>query len=254
MENNELLAIITAITDIQRQTISDDAIQLMMETRAKPDPYSSEDTKELDTAMSKAWGEFPKIGYNRDNPFFKSNYADLQIIIDTIRPLLAKNGLYISYFTEITAEGMTILRTRLRHASGQWIETRARIIPQKNDQQSYGSCLTYNRRYSILSLLGLGVADDPHDDDAEREMVPVRDVKSKGVAINTKYNPQEEKYEPITREQREELEYELTEYPDIVELVLEGLKIQSIADMPKSKFMVSITRIRDIKNARNGLK
>jgi hypothetical protein len=36
-------------------------------------------------------------------------------------------------------------------------------------------------------------------------------------------------------------------------MVLDGLKIQALADMPKSKYMVSVERVRAIKNARNGI-
>ena len=61
-----------------------------------------------------------------------------------------------------------------------------------------------------------------------------------------------ESFEAITREQIEELEYELAEYPDLAESILDGLRIQSLADMPKSQYGVSIRRIREIKQLRNG--
>jgi hypothetical protein len=35
---------------------------------------------------------------------------------------------------------------------------------------------------------------------------------------------------------------------------MDGLKIQSIADIPKSKFNIAIRRVREIKNMRNGIK
>jgi hypothetical protein len=82
-------------------------------------------------------------------------------------------------------------------------------------------------------------------------MYSQREVKSKGVAINAKYDPRDVTKETITKEQLNELEYELAEYPDIAEMVLDGLKIQSLADIPKSKFQVSATRIREIKRIRN---
>ncbi len=61
-------------------------------------------------------------------------------------------------------------------------------------------------------------------------------------------------YETITREQIEEIEYELADpqFHDIVPQILDGLKIQSIADMPKSKFLIAIRRIREIKQLRTG--
>lgn len=218
-----------------------------------PEPYESKDTEKIHTALAKAQGEFKPIGYNRENPYFKNKYADFDSIVRTIRPALANNGLSITQQTIINPEGSTILKTKLRHNSGQWIETRARVLPTKSDAQSYASALTYMKRYSFTALLNITTTDDVSDDDAERIMYDVRNVKAKGVALNTKYNPKEETIDVITKEQLEELEYELGDYDDIAEMVLDGLKIQSLADMPKSKFLPAIQRIRSIKNAREGV-
>ena len=80
-------------------------------------------------------------------------------------------------------------------------------------------------------------------------MVNTRDVIAKGPSI--KYNPKDQSFDTITREQLDEMEYELSEYPDIADQVLNGLQIQSLADCPKSKYQVSMTRIREIKKLRN---
>ncbi len=217
------------------------------------DPYESEDTKEVNTALAKAQGEFPQIGLNRENPYFKSKFADLNSIVMAVKPYLAKNGLSVTQQVILTKDGMTILVTKLRHISGQWISTKARILPVKNDPQSYASYLTYMKRYSFISLLNITTSDDTTDDDAERNMYDVRDAKSKGVALNNKYNPKDQNGETITPEQLSEIEYELAAYDDIADMVLDGLKIQSLADMPKNKYAASIQRIREIKRAREGL-
>jgi hypothetical protein len=218
------------------------------------DPYESEQTHEIAAALAKAQGEFPKIGMNQENPYFKSGFADLNNIVRSVRPALSKNGLSVTQQTKILAEGATILVTRIRHSSGQWIESRVRIIPPKNDMQSYASTLSYMKRHSLMALLNITIDSDYSDDDAEVAMVSQRETFAKGTAINRKYDPREQSAEVISKDQLDELEYELAQYPDIAEMVLEGLKIQSLADMPKSKYMVSLERIRTIKNARNGIK
>lgn len=215
------------------------------------DLYESEKTNEINAALSKAQSEFPEIGPNRQNPYFKSNYTDLYEIMKNVRPALSKNGLSITQQTKIQNEGATILVTKLRHTSGQFIETRARVIPAKNDAQTYGSALTYMKRYSLISLLNITVSKDPSDDDAEVQMADARQIIAKGPSI--KYNPKEEAYQPISKEQLEELEYELEEYPDIGEEIMDRMQLQSLADMPKSKYLVSLKRVREIKNLRNGL-
>jgi hypothetical protein len=218
------------------------------------DPYESEQTDLLDTALAKAALEYTRIGFNCENPYFKSSYADLDAIMWAIRPVLARHGCRIEYKTKLADDGATILHCRVKHSSGQWSESRARIIPTKNDQQSYASALTYMKRHQVMAILNVTISEDYTDDDAERNMAEHRGIQEKGVALNTKYNPKENTSETITREQREELEYEMAEFPDILTMVLDGLKIESLADMPKSKFHASAERIRKIKNARLGIK
>lgn len=218
----------------------------------KEDRYESEQIKDLVAALSKAQGAYPSIGADRENPYFKSSYADLDMILKAVRPCLALNGLSFTQDTRFSADGSTILHTRLYHSTGQWIETRARILPVKNTPQEYGSCLTYNKRYSAMALLGITVAKDPTDDDAEVAMVHAREIIAKGPS--NKYNPKDQSHDTITKEQIDELEYELVDAPDLAEMVLDKLQIQSLADMPKSKYMVSLQRIREIKAKRSGTK
>lgn len=230
------------------------ALSQKLDTIRKPEPKParSETLNELFTALAKAQGEMRTAGLNAENPYFKSAYADMAEIVRVSRPALTKNGLTVIQQIMPNDDGQNILHTILAHSSGQWIETRMRILPSKPDVQSLASYITYLRRYSYAAIVGVVSADE--DDDGEKAVHADREVVAKGVALNTKYNPKEQSYETISKDQLDELEYELAEYPDIAEQVLSGLKIQSISDMPKNKFLVSINRIRDIKNLRKGNK
>ena len=246
MNINDLLKFAASLKDLV-------ATQAEEIANKKPiDSYESADVKEISAAFAKAQGEFPVIGMNRENPYFKSNYTDLDLIVRSIRPSLSKNGLSFTQQIQMTEDGATMLHTRLRHCSGQWIESRNRVIPAKNDQQTYGSALTYQKRYALMALLGLTTSQDLADDDAEVAMVSARDIIAKGPS--TKYNPKEQSFEPVTKEQLEELEYELSEVPDLAEEIMDKMKIQSLADLPKSKYQVSLQRIREIKEARRGVR
>ena len=127
-----------------------------------------------------------------------------------------------------------------------------RILPSKPDVQSLQSYITYIRRSAYSALIGVTVSDE--DDDAELAVHQDREVTAKGVALNTKYNPRENSYESLTKEQLDEVNYELQDYPDIAEQVLSGLQIQNLADIPKSKYSVSLRRIREIKQMRENNK
>jgi len=212
--------------------------------------HRSEYINELSSALAKAQSEMPTAGLRSENPYFKSSYADLAEIVRVSRPYLTKNGLSVTQQILTNDDGGTVLHTILMHSSGQWIETCMRVLPPKNDIQTLGSYITYLRRYTYAALVGVVAADE--DDDGEKAQAVHRETFAKGVALNTKYNPREESAEVVTKEQLEELEYELAEYPDICEMILEGLKIQSLADMPKTKYSASIRRVREIKQVRSG--
>lgn len=249
MESVELLRLLDELKDLRNRLEEYSKIKV-----SPQQPYQSTEIKELAVALAKAQGEYEPVLFNRENPYFKNSYADLHAIMDSVRKPLAKNGLSFIQQTQIDDSGATMLHTRLMHSSGQWLECRTRIVPPKNDVQSYGSTLTYQKRYAAQALLGITIAGDKDDDDGEIAVVPMRETFAKGTALNTNYNAKIESKDCVTREQIDELEYELAEFPDICEMVLDGLKIQSLADMPKSKYQASVTRIREIKNARKGVK
>lgn len=215
-------------------------------------PNRSAEINELVTALAKAQAEYNMAFTNKENPYFKSRYADHTEHVKATRPALTKYGLSVDQSLVNNEDGQVVLVTTLSHASGQWKESRLKVIPPKNDIQSFGSHLAYLKRHTYSSLVGSVV--DTDDDDGEKSVATQREVYAKGTAINTKYNPRENTGQTITKEQLEELEYELGDYDDITEQVLDGLKIQNLADMPKDKFLISIKRIREIKNAREGKK
>lgn len=213
-------------------------------------PMRSEIINDLATALAKAQGEMKVAGLNKSNPYFKSSYADLMSIVEASRPCLTKNGLSVIQNIVHHDDGVSMLYTILLHISGQYIESRMRIVPAKNDIQTISSYTTYLKRMAYSSLIGVVTGDE--DDDGEKAVAESREVFAKGTALNTKYNPKETSPEVITKEQLADYEYELAEYPDIAEMILEGLKIQSLADIPKAKHQAAITRVREIKRMREG--
>lgn len=217
-----------------------------------PSPTRSEQLNELFAALAKAQAEMRIAGLNNENPYFKNKYADLTDIVNASRFALTRHGLAVIQQVVQNEDGANVLNTMLTHPSGQWISSTMRILPIKNDIQSFASYMSYLKRYAYAALVGVVTGDE--DDDGEKAVSESRETYAKGTALNTKYNPKINSLETVTKEQIDMLEEELAEYDDIAGQVLDGLKIQSIADMPKQKFSAAITRIREIKNARNGAK
>ena len=107
------------------------------------------------------------------NPHFKNRYADLQSVIEAIKPALNKHGVFFSQHPTPSDAGTLGLTTILLHSSGEWIEDTAIIPLPKNDPQGYGSAMTYGRRYGLAAICGLFQSDDDGEA-AKPSQVPVK--------------------------------------------------------------------------------
>jgi hypothetical protein len=121
---------------------------------------TSDTIADLAAALAKAQGEMKNATLNKVNPHFKSKYADLAGIRDTIIPSLSKNNLAVVQGTSVEG-GQLVVTTRLVHASGQWMESQYPIAIDK--PQAMGSAYTYAKRYSLSAMCCIA-ADE--DDDA----------------------------------------------------------------------------------------
>lgn len=128
----------------------------------------SESIDQLAKALSAAQKEIRAALKDSENPFFKSNYADLSSVWDACREPLTANNLCVMQPTEITDNGETVLVTTLAHASGQWMQGRLLVKPVKNDPQGMGSALTYARRYALAAMVGIVQTDDDAEDAMNR--------------------------------------------------------------------------------------
>lgn len=105
-------------------------------------------------ALKDFQSQVPAIPKSETNPFFKSKYANLDTVIETIRPVLAANGLSFAQFPD--GDGLT---TIVMHESGEWMKATMNLM-KFNKPQEQGSGLTYGRRYGLSSALGLATDED----------------------------------------------------------------------------------------------
>lgn len=142
----------------------------------------SESITKLAAALAKAQAEMPVVKMNKQNPFLKNKYADLGAVIEASRPVLAKHELSIAQFPTGTREvGVT---TILMHSSGEWISDTLTLplgdSKGLSDSQSAGVVISYLRRYSWASVLGLY-----SDEDTDGHQPRVDDKRSRAIE---KYN------------------------------------------------------------------
>jgi len=123
------------------------------------DTLGHEPVNELMAALAKAQAEMSNAPFNRENPHFRSKYADLAAIRDATIPHLAKHGLSVHQVTKLNGDRDMLLLTRLGHSSGQWIES-VYPLPYSDKPHIMGSALTYGRRYCWASICGIAAEED----------------------------------------------------------------------------------------------
>ena len=122
------------------------------------------------TKLFEAKKEIGKISKDSRNPFFKSKYFDINSLLEHVEPILQKHNLLLLQPIEegkVTTEIIDI-------------ETEEKVVsdialPQLNDPQKLGSCVSYYRRYTLQSLISLQATDD----DANLASRPPKKVTAK---------------------------------------------------------------------------
>ena len=94
------------------------------------------------------------------NPFHKSKYASLGAHLELCESTLDSHGLIMLQTVNGSHEKAILIATLCHPESGQWIKSYFPLPNPKNDSQGLGASVTYMRRYSINSMLGLTAEDD----------------------------------------------------------------------------------------------
>lgn len=100
------------------------------------------------------------ISKDSENPFFKSKYFDINKLLEIIKPVLNEMEVVILQPLR-NVEGRPALGTVLYDIKEDKILSDSTVtLPDLQDPQKMGSAITYYRRYSLQSLLGLEAEDD----------------------------------------------------------------------------------------------
>jgi hypothetical protein len=114
---------------------------------------------EIAKALALAQGEMKNAAKTSANPFFKSKYADLAEVRDACLPALNSHGIAVVQ-GPVTRRQRAGVRTMLAHTSGEWMACTALATPKDEGPQSYGSVVSYLRRYSLAAMAGVATEDD----------------------------------------------------------------------------------------------
>lgn len=117
----------------------------------------------LFAALAAAQGEIKNASKDRENPHFKSMYADLASVYDACRTALSKHGIGVVQMPTNLADAVAVT-TRIGIKDGEWMQSTIAAKPAKFDAQGVGSVITYLRRYGLAAMVGVAPGDD---DDGE---------------------------------------------------------------------------------------
>lgn len=122
-------------------------------------PIITPEQKSYSKALVAAIGELQNVPKTASNPYFKSKYAPLDAIIEATREVLKKHGLCITQ-TPLFMDGAAGVETTILHDEGHSTTTTLLLPLKDQSPQGVGSAITYARRYSLASVLGIAAEDD----------------------------------------------------------------------------------------------
>lgn len=201
----------------------------------------SESINELTSALSKAQGEMRPAIKESNNPYFKSKYADLPSVWETIRNVLSKNGLAV--IQNIECEGNIVkVETMLSHSSGQWVSGTITMTAKDSLPQSIASASTYGRRYGLSAIVGVSSEED--DDGNQANGLNTASTASTASRVTKELpvdlSPEEQ---PLTAEQGKALMLHLNKngwaMEDLKEYITYEFNIFSVKDI-KNKHLLTI--------------
>ena len=106
--------------------------------------------KTIYTKLAELKKEVGKMTKDSKNPFFNSKYFDINQLLEHLEPLFQKNGLIILQ-PIINKE---VVSKIIEIETGDEICSSLEL-PPLTDPQKIGSAITYYRRYTLQSLLGI---------------------------------------------------------------------------------------------------
>src|SRR3954469_10920618 len=115
---------------------------------------------ELTNPEKSLTGTIPGMTPKGDRSF---RYAPLSTGLDLVRKSLGRHEIATVQTTAIDEEaGLVRLTTVLAHSSGEWVSSEWPVCPvsETASPQRMGAALTYARRYSLFTLVGIAGEDD----------------------------------------------------------------------------------------------
>lgn len=123
----------------------------------------SDSVKEIFGAFAKFRAQVKQPAKNANNPYFNSEYVNIEGVMQAIDAALPGTGLAYNQLVEGGENGPSKVSTLIMHSSGEWMLVGPLTVrPTKSDPQGQGSAITYAKRYQLSAAFG--ISSDIDDD------------------------------------------------------------------------------------------
>ena len=107
--------------------------------------------------------DLPSLKKSAENPHFRNTYVPLETVLSELLPKLNDAGILVLQAPSLSlgAGSPGLTTTLVDTESTDRLEWTVPLVLDKQTPQAVGSAITYMRRYSLMSILGLvGAPDD----------------------------------------------------------------------------------------------
>lgn len=137
--------------------MSKEQFEVMRNAMSEPTPhiYQDKSTTNIWKKIFQIKKEIQPLTKDTTNDFYNSKYFDINALLNNIEPILSKYNLML---LQPIKEGKLV--TILIDVDSSEEYSSSIDLPTNVEPQKMGSAITYYRRYSIVSMLGLQAEDD----------------------------------------------------------------------------------------------
>lgn len=175
---------------MQSEQINELAKALADAQAVMEDPHKTRTGKISGTTKAGKWYEYDY------------KYADLADVLKNVRAALSKQGIAVSQPTIMDGNSL-IVRTRLMHSSGQFIESDYPVCSISGEHQKMGAALTYAKRYALSSLVGVAADEDKDGEGAEVDAPAARSGKRTREEISANAKRKSQTHDSILEDLRQ---------------------------------------------------
>lgn len=182
-----------------------------------------------------------RVKKDSSNPFHKSKYASLGAHLELCENVLLNHGLLFMHTTNFINGSPVLIATIHHPESCQWTKSYLPLPNPKNDSQGVGASITYMRRYSINSMLGLNAEDDDGETSSGRGQYAKKEAAEAAAKQKNQNDTTQKNYQKINSQQVSQIKFlenkmSAKSKNKLYLRLLETFKIQKIEDLNVTNF------------------